>query len=84
MLNKEHGMYFSLHLKFLICLTGDSISNNQLETNNDSLVNSTLGSKIVSSIALTKPLTSEQQKKRAAMLFGNSSNMYLNKIPYIE
>ena len=76
-------MYFSLHLKFLSCLSGDSISNNQLETNYDSLANSTLGSKIVSSIALTKPLTSEQQKKRAAMLFGNSLNKKLNRIPYI-
>ena len=60
----------------LFVISGDSISNNQLESSSilkgDGLaMNSTAGSKLISSIALAKPLSSEQQKKRAAMLFGN-------------
>ena len=47
-----------------------------METNSilkgDSVLGSSsaAGSKLISSIAMTKPLSSEQQKKRAAMLFG--------------
>ena len=62
-------------INVLIYILGDSISNNQLETNtilkgDDYLPNSMASGKLISSIALTKPLSSEQQKKRAAMLFG--------------
>ena len=55
---------------------GDSITGGQTETNSilkgDSFLGSSsaAGSKLISSIAMTKPLSSEQQKKRAAMLFG--------------
>ena len=55
-----------------------------METNNDSISNSMAGSKLVSSIALTKPLTSEQQKKRAAMLFGNALYKKINSIMYLK
>ena len=60
----------------VIVILGDSISNSQLETSSifkegGLATNSVAGSKLISSIALAKPLSSEQQKKRAAMLFGN-------------
>ena len=61
---------------------GDSISNNQLEANEmlqekTFLPSSIAGSKLISSIALTKPLSAEQQKKRAAMLFGKDISFYI-------
>ena len=54
---------------------GDGISNNLSQTNailkGESILTSLpAGSKLISSIALATPLSSEQQKKRAAMLFG--------------
>lgn len=54
---------------------GDSISNNHSQTDailkgGSILTSSPAGSKLISSIALSTPLSSEQQKKRAAMLFG--------------
>merc|ERR1711997_380066 len=64
---------------------GDSISNNQLEINEmlqekSLLPSSIAGSKLISSIALTKPLSAEQQKKRAAMLFGSAGLTAANEL----
>ena len=56
-------------------LPGDIIGSHQSHTSatlqgESILTGSPAGSKLISSIGMTKPLSSEQQKKRAAMLFG--------------
>ena len=69
---------------------GDSISNNHSQTNTilkgeSILTSSPAGSKLISSIALATPLSSEQQKKRAAMLFGKllSKNTWTAKLTFL-